>query len=75
MYPGQNISKETNQFLKETPDDILGAVFLVYRDTTPLLAHFPMVEPSYLPIKGYIVCQIWHQCSQEGENASNIGFI
>ena len=53
MYPGQNISRETNQFLKETSNNIWGAVFLVYRDT-PLLARFRMVEPSYLPIKGYL---------------------
>ena len=74
-----NVSKSKHQDrdLSISEGDIqrhIGAVFLVYR-YTPLLPHFRMVEPSYLPIKGYIVRQIWHQCSQERANASNIGFI
>ena len=64
-----NVSKSKHQYgdLSISEGDIqrhFGAVFLVYRDT-PWLAHFRMIEPWYLPIKGHIVRQIWHQCNQE----------
>ena len=58
MYLGQNISKETNQFLKESPDAMLGPCSWYIE-----IHHFLMVKPLYLPIKGYIVRQLLHDWS------------